>query len=41
MEKKKKKERNDNLLQFLSGEFHGQRSLSGYSPWGQEESDTD
>ena len=22
---------------FLPGEFHGQRSLVGYSPWGQEE----
>ena len=25
---------------FLPGEFHGQRSLSGYSPWGHKESDT-
>ena len=25
---------------FLSGEFHGQRSLVGYSPWGRQESDT-
>ena len=25
---------------FLSGEFHGQRSLAGYSPWGCKESDT-
>ena len=24
---------------FLPGEFHGQRSLAGYSPWGHEESD--
>ena len=24
---------------FLPGEFHGQRSLSGYSPWGRKESD--
>ena len=24
---------------FLSGEFHGQRSLAGYSPWGLKESD--
>ena len=24
---------------FLSGEFHGQRSLAGYSPWGHKESD--
>ena len=23
----------------LTGEFHGQRSLSGYSPWGRKESD--
>ena len=23
---------------FLSGEFHGQRSLVGYSPWGCKES---
>ena len=22
---------------FLLGEFHGQRSLSGYSPWGHKE----
>ena len=22
---------------FLSGEFHGQRSLAGYSPWGQSQ----
>ena len=22
---------------FLPGEFHGQRSLSGYSPWGNKE----
>ena len=21
---------------FLPGEFHGQRSLAGYSPWGQQ-----
>ena len=21
---------------FLPGEFHGQRSLAGYSPWGQK-----
>ena len=26
--------------EFLSGEFHGQRSLAGYSPWGRKESDT-
>ena len=25
---------------FLSGEFHGQRSLAGYSPWGRTELDT-
>ena len=25
---------------FLSGEFHGQRSLAGYSPWGGKELDT-
>ena len=25
---------------FLRGEFHGQRSLAGYSPWGCKESDT-
>ena len=25
---------------FLTGEFHGQRSLEGYSPWGCKESDT-
>jgi len=25
---------------FLPGEFHGQRSLTGYSPWGCKESDT-
>ena len=25
---------------FLPGEFHGQRSLMGYSPWGCKESDT-
>ena len=24
---------------FLHGEFHGQRSLVGYSPWGRKESD--
>ena len=24
---------------FLSGEFHGQKSLAGYSPWGRKESD--
>jgi len=25
---------------FLSGEFHGQRSLAGYNPWGCKESNT-
>ena len=25
---------------FLPGEFHGQRSLVGYSPWGPKELDT-
>ena len=25
---------------FLSGEFHGQKSLVGYSPWGHKELDT-
>ena len=25
---------------FLPGEFHGQRSLAGYGPWGHKESDT-
>ena len=25
---------------FLPGEFHGQRSLAGYNPWGHKESDT-
>ena len=24
---------------FLPGEFHGQRNLAGYSPWGGKESD--
>ena len=24
---------------FLPGEFYGQRSLAGYSPWGHKESD--
>ena len=27
-------------LVFLPGEFHRQRSLAGYSPWGHKESDT-
>ena len=26
-------------LAFLCGEFHGQRSLASYSPWGGKESD--
>ena len=26
---------------FLPGEFHGQRSLVGYSPWDGKESDTE
>ena len=25
---------------FLPGEFHGQRNLAGYNPWGVKESDT-
>ena len=25
---------------FLPGEFHGQRSLAGYIPWGRKELDT-
>ena len=25
---------------FLAGEYHGQRNLAGYSPWGHKESDT-
>ena len=29
------------LLQGSSGEFLGQRSLIGYSPWGRKESDTE
>ena len=35
-------EGNGNPLQsvFLPGEFHGQRSLVGYIPWGRKESDT-
>ena len=27
-------------LVFLPREFHGQRDLAGYSPWGRSESDT-
>ena len=26
-------------LAFLTGKFHGQRSLEGYSPWGRKDSD--
>ena len=33
------REVNDYSLQYSSGEFHGQRSLAGYSPWGFTESD--
>ena len=33
-------EGNGNHSSFLPGEFHGQRSLAGYSPWGCKESDT-
>ena len=32
-------QRNDNPLQFLPGEFHGQRSPVGYNPWGCKELD--
>ena len=33
-------EENGNLLQYpCVGKSHGQRSLAGYSPWGQKESD--
>ena len=28
-----------NHSSFLPGEFHGQRSLAGYSQWGHKESD--
>ena len=28
------------ILVFLPGEFHGQRSLAGYSPWGCKVLDT-
>jgi len=31
---------NGNQFIFLPGEFHGQRNLVGYSPWGRKESDT-
>ena len=27
-------------IHFLPGEFHGQRSLMSYSPWGHKELDT-
>ena len=30
----------ENGYPFLPGEFHGQRSLGGYSPWGCKELDT-
>ena len=30
----------DTLSSMNRGEFHGQRSLVGYSPWGHKESDT-
>ena len=35
-------DREDPLLTpvFLPGEFHGQKSLAGYSPWNCKESDT-
>ena len=33
-------EGNGNPLQFLPGEFHGQRGLAGYSPQGYKELDT-
>ena len=33
-------EGNGYLPVFLPGEFHGRRSLEGYSPWGHKESDT-
>ena len=32
-------EGNGTPLVFLPEEFHGQRSLAGYSPWGHKESD--
>ena len=31
--------RNGYPLVFFPGEFHGQRSLVGYSPWGHKQSD--
>ena len=33
-------EENGPTLVFLPGEFHGQRSLASYSPWGCKESNT-
>ena len=33
------REGNGNSLQYFLQEFHGQRSLAGYSPWGSKESD--
>ena len=32
-------EGNGNLLQFLPGKYHGQRTLAGYSPWDHKELD--
>ena len=32
-------EGNEPILVFLSGKFHGQSNLVGYSPWGGKESD--
>ena len=32
-------EGNGNPRQYLPGEFHGQRSLTSYSPWGHKELD--
>ena len=32
-------EGNSYIPVFWPGEFHGQRSLAGYSPWGHKESD--
>ena len=37
---KKVKKPNLTTPVFLLGEFHGQRSVAGYSPWGHTESDT-
>ena len=33
-------EGNGNTPVFLPGKFHGQRSLTGYNPWGHKELDT-